>query len=219
MQLHNGPLRSCRKIGGKEAAAWQQRRSTRARRNPSPRMIKVTVHEKRRVNQEQPTPAAAHHAITTARCPDNTRSSALVRSRSTKFMARPSCEPRSQCSEIGFTFSPCSCRLQIKRINVSYKRVASSQGNTVLGCNNKGGGGFFLKVKRLVQKIIETRKLIFFFSCFWLFHCGILETQELFTRTYLTHKTTYAYLSLFLDCWNIQENLDSDLFWAGDGRF
>jgi hypothetical protein len=46
-----------------------------------------------------------------------------------------------------------------------------------------------------------------------------LETQELFTRTYLTHKTTYAYLSLFLDCWNIQENLNSDLFWAGDGRF
>jgi len=26
-------------------------------------------------------------------------------------------------------------------------------------------------------------------------------------------------LSLFTDCWNIQKNLDSDLFWAGDGRF
>jgi len=44
-------------------------------------------------------------------------------------------------------------------------------------------------------------------------------TQEFFTRTYFTHKTTYAYLSLFTDCGNIQKNLDSDLFWAGDGRF
>jgi len=35
----------------------------------------------------------------------------------------------------------------------------------------------------------------------------------------LPKKTTYAYLSLFMDCWNIQENLDVDLFWAGDGRF
>jgi len=34
-------------------------RSTRARRNPSPRMIKVTVQEKRRVNEEQPTPASS----------------------------------------------------------------------------------------------------------------------------------------------------------------
>jgi len=49
-------------------------------------------------------PQAARHAITTARRPDNTCSSAMVRSRSTKFMARPSHEPRSRCSEIGFTF-------------------------------------------------------------------------------------------------------------------
>ena len=39
--------------------AVQQSRSTRARRNPSPRMVKVTVHEKRRVNEEQPTPASS----------------------------------------------------------------------------------------------------------------------------------------------------------------
>jgi len=37
----------------------QQSRSKRARRNPSPRMIKVTVHVKRRVNEEQPTPASS----------------------------------------------------------------------------------------------------------------------------------------------------------------
>jgi len=36
----------------------QQSRSTRACRNPSPRMVNVTVHEKRRVNEEQPTPAS-----------------------------------------------------------------------------------------------------------------------------------------------------------------
>jgi len=57
-------------------------------------MTKVTVHEKQRVNEEQPNPAAAHHTITTARRPDNILSSALVQSRSTKFMACPSCEPR-----------------------------------------------------------------------------------------------------------------------------
>ena len=37
----------------------QQSRSKRARRNSSPRMIKVTVHERRRVNEEQPTPASS----------------------------------------------------------------------------------------------------------------------------------------------------------------
>ena len=37
----------------------QQSRSKRARRNPSPRIIKVTVHEKQRVNEEQPTPASS----------------------------------------------------------------------------------------------------------------------------------------------------------------
>jgi len=45
------------RLEGKPAV--QQRRSKRARRNPSPRMIKVTVHEKRRVNEEQPTPASS----------------------------------------------------------------------------------------------------------------------------------------------------------------
>ena len=77
-EVVNSPLRSCRKIGGK--AVVQQSPSRRARRTPSPRMSKVTVNEKRMVNEEQPNPAAAHHSITTAWCPDNTRSSAMVRS-------------------------------------------------------------------------------------------------------------------------------------------
>ena len=47
---------------------------------------------------------------------------------------------------------------------------------------------------------------------------GISETQELFPRPYFTHKTSYAYLSLLISCQNIRENLDSDLYWAGDGR-
>jgi len=90
----------------------------------------------------------------------------------------------------------------------------------MVGCNKGGRGGLLLKVKRLIQKCIGTRKRVFsVFSCFWHFHCGILEKQEIFTWTYLTHKTRYAYLFLFTDCWNFQENLDSDLFWAGDGRF
>ena len=48
--------------------------------------------------------------------------------------------------------------------------------------------------------------------------CGIFETQELFSSTYLTHKSMFAYLSQFKGCWSIQQNLDSDLFWAGDCR-
>ena len=37
----------------------QQSRSKQARRNPRPRMIKVTVHEKRRIKEEQPTPTSS----------------------------------------------------------------------------------------------------------------------------------------------------------------
>jgi len=50
------------------------------------------------------TTTATHHTITTARHRDYNRWFALVRSRSTQFMARSSCEARRRCSEIGFTF-------------------------------------------------------------------------------------------------------------------
>jgi len=46
----------------------------------------------------------------------------------------------------------------------------------------------------------------------------ISETPELFTRVYLTHKREYAYLSLFISSWIIQEHWDSDMFYFGDGR-
>jgi len=45
-QLHNGPLLSCRKIGGKTAV--QPSCSKRARRSPSLKMINLTVHEEAR---------------------------------------------------------------------------------------------------------------------------------------------------------------------------
>ena len=89
MQTPEGPLRSCRKIGGKSVV--QQSPNRRARRMPSPKMTKVNVHENQKVNKEQPIRADANHTIMTTRRPDNTRSSVLVRSRSTHFMARPSC--------------------------------------------------------------------------------------------------------------------------------
>jgi len=100
-QLHNGPLHSCRKIGGK--AAVQQNRSRRARRNPSPRMIKMTVHEKRDV-EKRPNPATAHHTIKTARHLDNIRSSALVRGRSTQFMANSCRWPQRRSPEMRLHF-------------------------------------------------------------------------------------------------------------------
>jgi len=101
-QLHNGPLRSCRKIGRK--AAVQQSRSRRARRNSSPRMTKVTVHEKRKVSKKHQTPATAHHTITTAQRPDNIRSSTLVRGRSTQFMANPCRWPQKRSPETRLHF-------------------------------------------------------------------------------------------------------------------
>jgi len=53
-------LRSCRKIGGK--AAVQQSCSKRARRNPSPKMIKLTVHEEtRRQLKKRPNPEQRTH--------------------------------------------------------------------------------------------------------------------------------------------------------------
>jgi len=77
---------------------------------------------------------------------------------------------------------------------------------------------FYILERNIYYQICKFSITIFkklIFSCFSPYMCGILETQERFPRTYFTHKTPYAYLSLFTDCWNIQENLDSDLFWAG----
>jgi len=34
----------------------------------------------------------------------------------------------------------------------------------------------------------------------------ILETPELFTKAYFTHKPTYAYLPLFISSWIMQEH-------------
>jgi len=87
----------------------------------------------------------------------------------------------------------------------------------MIGCNSGGGGGNFSKEKRLARKCIYIYTFSGIFSLLP-YECRILETQELFTRTYFT-QTTYSYLSLFMSCWNMHENLDSDLFWASDGRF
>ena len=35
---------------------------------------------------------------------------------------------------------------------------------------------------------------------------------------YFTHTPIYAYLPLFMGSWNMQEHLESDLFWFGDGQ-
>jgi len=52
----------------------------------------IARHEERRISTEQPQPTAAHRTITTARCPDYIRLSALVPRRYTQFTAHPSCE-------------------------------------------------------------------------------------------------------------------------------
>ena len=35
--------------------------------------------------------------------------------------------------------------------------------------------------------------------------CGMLETQEFFFMTYLTHTTTYVYLPKLMSSWNLRE--------------
>jgi len=57
-----------------------------------------------RISAEKPQPTAVHQTITTARSKDYNRSSVLVRSRSTQFMARPSCEPRRRLPETRLCF-------------------------------------------------------------------------------------------------------------------
>ena len=102
-QLHNGPLRSCRKIGGK--AAVQQSCSKRARRNPSPKMIKVTVHEETRGQwKKRPNPATAHTQSRQRGEQTTSRSSALVRGWSTQFIANPRCWPQRPCPETRLHF-------------------------------------------------------------------------------------------------------------------
>jgi len=59
---------------------------------PSWPAAQLLVHEERQISGEQPQPTAAYHTITTARCPDHIRLSALVRSQSTQFIAHPSCQ-------------------------------------------------------------------------------------------------------------------------------
>ena len=45
-----------------------------------------------------------------------------------------------------------------------------------------------------------------------------LETPELFTKAYFTHKPVYTYLPLFISSWNMQEHWDLDLICFSDGR-
>ena len=87
----------------------------------------------------------------------------------------------------------------------------------MVGCNNGGGGGNFSKVKRLVWKCIWTRKQLF--SGKFLFPIWDFRKAGTFPQKLLAHKTTYTYLSPSMGCWNIQENLESDLFWADYARF
>jgi len=57
-------------------------------------VAQLPVHKERQISAKQPQLTTAHHTMTTACHPDYNHSSALVGSRSTQFMARPSCEPR-----------------------------------------------------------------------------------------------------------------------------
>ena len=89
----------------------QQSRSKRARKNPSPGMIKVTVHEKRRVNEEQPTPASSLSRNHDSAAP---RQHPLIYTGAEPIhQVHGPTKPRAtECSEIGFTFLPFSRRFR-----------------------------------------------------------------------------------------------------------
>ena len=86
----------------------------------------LPVHEERQIIAGQRQPTAAHHTITTARRPDYNSSSALVQSRSTQIMARPSYKSRRQRKR-GYVFAilagfPVCVRLAVKQ-SLGYWRV------------------------------------------------------------------------------------------------
>ena len=64
-----------------------------------PTMQNVAATNNMRSMKNDQNPATAHHTITTARRPDNIRSSILVRGRSIRSMARSGCQPRRPCPE------------------------------------------------------------------------------------------------------------------------
>ena len=94
----------------------------------------MTVHEKRKVNADQSNPAAAHHTITTVGRPDNTRVSALVRSRSTQFMVSPNRWPQRRSPETslhlchfrGDMFAMARLQVQLRKISLLQKTQHSS---------------------------------------------------------------------------------------------
>ena len=89
----------------------------------------------------------------------------------------------------------------------------------VVGWNNGGGGGNFSKVNLIVAKWTGTWKRLFssFLPHGWEFRKA---GPGNFPKTCFTpsHKPTNAHLPLFIGSWNMQEHLDSDQFWFGDGR-
>ena len=79
-----------------------------------------------------------------------------------------------------------------------------------------GRGGIFFNSKAVCRKVdmkVETVN-----SRFFCYTSVIVETQELFPKIHLTQKRVYAYLSLLMGTWNMQDHWDSDLFWFGDSR-
>jgi len=58
----------------------------------------------------------------------------------------------------------------------------------LVGCNNGGGGGIFSRIKRLVATLKVDRNTETVILQFFDLTSVVLETPELFTKTYFTHK-------------------------------
>jgi len=81
-----------------------------------------------RLMKNDQTPATAHHTITTARRPDNIRSSALVRGRSTQFMANSCRWPQKRFPETRLHFRHFRRLFHVPQMcHVIYETVTSTR--------------------------------------------------------------------------------------------
>ena len=86
----------------------------------------------------------------------------------------------------------------------------------LLGCNKGGAGGIYLnyQISSQHQNFIFHFCLVFGSSI-----AGFWKRRNFSPELILPTKARTHICPCSRTGWNIQENLDSDLFWAGDSRF
>jgi len=97
----------------------------------------------------------------------------------------------------------------------SYTYICKRTSLHLWECHYGGGGGNFAKVKLSGRKCTGTQIRLICFG-FWLSSVGGKKRRIFLTRHLFgcNQTTTYAYLTLLIGSWNLQENLWCKPFWA-----